>query len=256
MESNYLIYLSVVLIALVINVIAIRSTAYKGEKLTCDNYIVNSYLYFVLAVLIVILTLLMNVKFQVLERIAPLFASFIGSIIFLIVIMTLIYYFKSLNPSKSKVEIHIVWTLIFVVLSLILYPFVLLTNMSNTMNYVLGIVLAIIVVTAYLGINHGDFIVRFDWAKYLYGALIASIALTFILSITGSYTQHINVVLTYGVLLIFILLLISYNKRLIQNSKKCLEDNNPNYLDESLGLFTKIMNVFARVAKLMGKIRR
>jgi hypothetical protein len=252
---EYLMSVIVALIALVINIIAISHTAYKNEKLTCDNYIINSYLYFTLAVLIVVFTVVVNVKFQILEKIAPMLVSFVGTIIFLIAIFALFYYFKSLDPTKNKVEIHAVWTFIFVVLSIVLYPAILFTKLTNILPQVLGVVLLIIVLTAYLGINHGDWVVRFDWDKYLYGALVVLLILILLLVMTGNYTENIDIFLTYAILIIFILLMISYNKRLVENSKKCLENNNPNYLDESLGLFTKIMNVFVRVARLMGRRR-
>ena len=117
-------------------------------------------------------------------KIAPMFLSLVGSIIFLIFIFILFFYFKTLYPTKNNVQIHAVWTFIFVVLSIILYPAILFTKLTNILPQVLGVVLLIIVFTAYLGINHGDWVVRFNWDKYLYGALVILLILILLLAMS------------------------------------------------------------------------
>jgi len=252
-----LISIIITLIALVINIIAISHSAYENKKLTCNRYVLNTYLYLILAILIIVFMIVLNSNYQLLEETIPfIYGSLLGFIVQIFVIVILLSYFNILNPSKNKIQIHIVWVLIMVLLGILLYPVVLINNYYNNMGSVLGVTLLITLLTGILGNKYGDYLVRFDWDKYLYIALILSIILSVILLFTGQLNDNFDLYITVVVLIIFILLLISYNKKLVENSKKCLEHNNPNYLNESLGLFTKIMNVFTSVSKLMGRRRR
>jgi hypothetical protein len=253
---NNLMSIIIALIALVINIIAISHSAYEKKKLTCNRYVLNTYLYLILAILIIVFMIVLNSNAQLLEETIPfMYGSLLGFIVQIFVIFALFFYFATLNPTKNKIQIHIVWVLIMVFLGILLYPVVLINNYSNNMGSVLIITLSITLLTGILGNKYGDYLVRFDWDKYLYIALILSILLTVILLFTGQLNNNFDLYLTIVLLTIFVLLLISYNKKLVENSKKCLEHNNPNYLQESLGLFTKIMNVFVQVSKLMGRRR-
>ena len=252
-----LISIIIALIALVINIIAISHSAYENKKLTCNRYVLNTYLYLILAILIIVFMILLNTNHKILEKTIPfMYESLLGFIVQIFLIFALFFYFATLNPTKNKIQIHIVWVLIMVFLGILLYPVVLINNYNNNMGSVLGVTLSIMLLTGFLGNKYGDYLVRFDWDKYLYTALILSVILSVILLFTGQLNDNFELYFTVVVLIIFVLLLISYNKKLVENSKTCLEHNNPNYLQESLGLFTKIMNVFVQVSKLMGRRRR
>jgi hypothetical protein len=252
-----LISIIITLIALVINIIAISHSAYENKKLTCNRYVLNTYLYLILAILIIVFMIVLNSNYQLLEETIPfMYESLLGFIVQIFIIFALFFYFATLNPTKNKIQIHIVWVLIMVFLGILLYPVVLINNYNNNMGSVLGVTLSIMLLTGFLGNKYGDYLVRFDWDKYLYTALILSVILSVILLFTGQLNDNFELYFTVVVLIIFVLLLISYNKKLVENSKTCLEHNNPNYLQESLGLFTKIMNVFVQVSKLMGRRRR
>lgn len=244
------------LIALIINVIAITQSAYKDDKLTCDRYIINSYLYVLLAILIMFFIIVVNDRFRFIQNtLGLMFGSIIYSIIFIIALIFLMYFVKTLDPTKDTVLLHMTWTTIMVILGMLMYPIVAVSSMNNNLGTVLLIVLGIVGLTAYIGIEYGKQIFVYDWDKYLYFALLGFIILTAILMFTRKMSNSLDLFITWGVLIIFIILLMSYNKKLNENSKTCAEHNNPNYLEESLGLITKIINVFARVARLMGRRR-
>ena len=253
---NNLMSIIIALIALVINIIAISHSAYENKKLTCNRYVLNTYLYLILAILIIVFMILLNTNHKILEKTIPfMYGSLLGTILQIFIIFALFFYFASLNPTKNKIQIHTIWVLIMVFLGILLYPIVLLNKFNNNMESVLGVTLSIILLTGFLGNKYGDYLVRFDWDKYLYIALVIFILLTIVLMYTGNLNSNFYLYFTVVVLILFVLLLISYNKKLVENSKKCVEHNNPNYLQESLGLFTKIMNVFVQVSKLMGRRR-
>ena len=244
------------LIALVANIIAITHSAYENNKLTCNRYIINSYLYVVLAILIMFFIIIVNDKTYFIQRALPfMFGSLISSIVFIIALIGLLIYFKTLDPTKDKILIHSIWTIIMVLLGMIMYPVVVSSKINNNLELSIGIVFVIICVTAYLGIKFGKQLFPYDWDKYLYYALIGFIVLTTLLTITKKMNNKLDLFITWGILIIFIILMISYNKKIYENSQKCIEHNNPNYLAESLSLITKIINVFARVARLMGRRR-
>jgi hypothetical protein len=254
---NQLIAIILALIALVINVIIISHTAYKNKKLTCDRYVLNTYLYVSLAILIINLMIVVNSGTNIMENMIPmLYGSLLGVIIQLLIIFALFFYFATLDPTKDKVLIHSVWVLIMVLLGIMLYPLVLLNKANSKLGMVLLVSLSLVILSGVLGNKYGDVIVQFDWDKYLYTALIFLVVLSLGLQYSGTLNSSNYIYITWAILIVFILLLIAYNKKLVENSKTCLEHNNPNYLKESLGLFTKIMNVFASISRLMGRRRR
>ena len=117
--------------------------------------------------------------------------------------------------------------------------------------------LLITVTVVYLGIKYGDKIITFDWDKYLRIALIMLIGVYISLMFyPPNQIQTTLYILSAVSLVIFTLLLLSYNKKLTERAKECHKDNNPNYPKESMGLIIKVMNIFMDILKLMSRKRR
>lgn len=251
--SNFF-QLLLIITAIVVNVIAIKRNSYDNEyNLTCDNYILNTYLYLLSAFLIGSLILLVtseNENIQTLMiKIFDNLAFFIAYLVLLIVSFISLY---SINP-KNTILLHLVWLLIICMLSITMYFPIKLGNLANILKPAIAITIALVTITAYLGIYHGKSIVTFDWDKYLrYGIIVLILSYIVLPFVLGHENMEYAIyILSFVSLTIFTLLLLSYNKKLTERAEECHKENNPNYPKEALGLATKIINVLSDIIKIL-----
>jgi hypothetical protein len=244
--------------AVVANAIIIKQTAFKNNKLTCNDYILNTYLYVLLGFLIIstiILATFENSKMQ--NVLKTIFGSIFSIILFLIVYVGIIIWFYMIDPKDNLLLLHIVWLLCILMFSILLYIPVQFAYLQNILKPAILVTLLITVTVVYLGIKYGDKIITFDWDKYLRIALIMLIGVYISLMFyPPNQIQTTLYILSAVSLVIFTLLLLSYNKKLTERAKECHKDNNPNYPKESMGLIIKVMNIFMDILKLMSRKRR
>jgi hypothetical protein len=244
--------------AIAVNVIAIRRYAYD-EKLnrTCDDYILNSYLYVVLAFLIMGLTSSAITDSPSMSNTIVKNSSTLNLFIITIVYLGIYYVFYQTNP-KNGIQLHILWLVLILMISLFMYfPLVMISRLDKDLLYkTIGITLTIVVLTAYIGINYGNQLITTDFDKYLRWALIALIAISFAVTFipqlfSGMNYYQITMMMSIPGLIIFILLLLSYNKKLKEKADTCHKDNNPNYPKESINIFIKIVNIIMDVFRIL-----
>ena len=245
------------LLAVVANTIVIKQTAFKEDKPTCDNYILNTYLYVLLAFIIISTLLVAGYENKMIEsNIMMIFSSWMTVIIFIVSYIGLIIWFHSVDPKDNILLVHILWLLLVLYFSLLLYMPVKVAHMLNVLKPAIIVTLFVTAIVVYLGIKHGDKLVTFDWDKYLRMALMGIIISYFLLIFVPEKDKNKVIIgITIVSLIVFVLLLLSYNKKLTERAKTCYEDNNPNYPKESVGIVIKIINIFMDIARLMGRRR-
>lgn len=255
---SYFLMAMLSLLAVVANAIIIKQTAFKDDKPTCDDYILNTYLYVLLGFLIISTVILATMETGKMEKIlGTLYHSIASMILFLFIYIGVIIWFNTIDPKDNLLLLHIVWLLCILMFSVLIYPHVKLAYLWNILKPAIAVTLFITVTVFYLGLKHGDKIITFDWDKYLKWALLGLIVIYVILMFyPPNQIQTTLYILSAVSLVIFVLLLLSYNKKLAERAKECYNDNNPNYPKESMGLVLKIMNIFMNVVRLMGGRRR
>ncbi len=117
----------------------------------------------------------------------------------------------------------------------------------------LGILITIVItaVVGFIGYKFGKEFITVDFDKYLRWALVALIVASF----GGIFVNNPNYwyFITIASLIIFSLLLLSYNNTIRKNAETC---KIPNYPDESFGLIIKIVNILQDVMYLLARNRR
>ena len=265
--SNTLIKLFCCLIIVVLICVIIGNYAFKNGHLTCDHYVFNTYLYVILAILLVFIIILLNDQTGIFNSLLNLMfsgnlvQSIISFIIFIIIIAGLTYALLKIDPSNILAS-NTVWLLLILSLGIILIPTIILGRLTDVVGIAGIATLAITVLVGLLGYYFGDKIVTFNWDFYLNIALFGLIILIFIsplfiTSIEGmlSFFYIISIIL----LIIFILLLLSNHKQLKENADKCIDGQSvPNYPVESYGLFLKIINIFKELINILAirKLRK
>jgi len=255
------IFCSLVIIVLVC--IAIGHYAFKNGELTCDHYILNTYLYVILAIVLIFMLVLLNDKYGVFSGLLDFFfyssnSPIVSFIIILLLIFGLSYAITHIPP-QNIIASNAVWLLLVMLISLILIRSIYFGRVSGVVGIAGLFTIGIVVATGLVGYYYGESLITFDWDFYLTWALIAWIVV-FILGIwmvkTPSEMVNFIYLMSFASLIIFVLLLLSYFKTLKYNANKCVDGIMvPNYPLESWKLVIKMVNVFVDMIKILG-IRR
>ena len=252
-DSNLLLYIFSCLAVIVIISILIGNYAFKNGLLTCDHYVFNTYLYIILAFMLMMLVILLNDKTGFFNSILMWMGSgsFIRALLFLFIMIGILfglsYLLVTIDP-KNILASHSVWLALVLIFGIILIPIVWLGRILGVVAQAVLITIGITIVIGLLGYYYGDKIVTFDWDRYLMYALFAVIIVAFFAPMFINSPEDMITyiyVMSSVILVIFILLLLSNHKKLKENADKCIDGQvTPNYPLESWQLVIKIYQIF------------
>ena len=266
-SSNALLKLFCTLTVAVITCILIGHYAFKNGMLTCNNYVLNTYLYIILAILLIFMVVLVNDKFGIFNSFllwmseGSMFRIIVIFIIILLILGSLLFALRTVNPTNI-VASNMIWATLILFLGIFLIPTIWFGRLTNVVGMAGMLTILITIVVGFLGYFYGNEIVTFDWDKYLNYALFMLI----IVMIVGPlmFTDPNSMYLFYMsvsiiALIIFVLLLLSNHKKLKENADKCIDGKVvPNYPVESFNIFIKMLNIFQDLIRILGmsKARR
>jgi hypothetical protein len=265
-DSSALLKIFCTLVIIILICIAIGHYAFKNGTLTCDHYILNTYLYVLLAIALIFMLILLNDKYGVLNGALDFFfyssgSPFLAFIVMLVLIFGLTYALINVDP-KNILASNAIWLALVVVITITLIPTIYFGRVVGVVGMAGLFTVAIVIITGLLGYYYGDKLITFDWDYYLRIALIGLI-LVYIVGIffIRDATQAVNYIYALSIisLIIFVLLMLSYHKKLKEISEKCIDGQVvPNYPLESWQLVIKIVVVFKDLIRILGirKMRR
>ena len=264
-SNNALLKLFCTLIIIVVICILIGNYAFKNGSLTCDHYVLNTYLYIILAILLVFMVVLINDKYGIFNSFllwmsqGSMIRIIIICIILLIFLLGLSYALLKVNPNNI-VASNTIWTLLILILGISLIPTIWFGRLENVVGIAGIFTILITIGVGLLGYYYGDEIVTFDWDKYLNYALMALIGIIFIgMFIIENPETMFNFIFIISILIliIFILLLLSNHKKLKENSEKCIDGKTvPNYPVESFNIFIKMLNIFQELIRIFAMLKK
>tara|TARA_B110000967_G_scaffold205586_1_gene250433 strand:+ start:2046 stop:2771 length:726 start_codon:yes stop_codon:yes gene_type:complete len=223
------------LIGIVVLGIFTNSVDFNPIKFHCENYVLNTYLYFILSWAIVMATTVTLSKNNI--AVSDIFSGpatiliFIGSLI----LMMAVYF----TPPKLFFTKHFLYIAQIVLMGLFLYPYY-VNNKVLFKHIALSTLALLITLTIVVFIMPN--LVKDYWGAYLLigilGILIARIIEVFAnpkgVPMRSRAISYISIVL-------FSLLVMYDTKKVIVNSQNCI---NPDYINESLNLFLDSLNLF------------
>jgi hypothetical protein len=265
-DNSELLKIFCTLVVIILICIAIGHYAFKNGTLTCDHYILNTYLYVLLAFVLIFMLILLNDKYGVFNKALDFFfyssgSPFIAFIVMILLIFGLSYALINVDP-KNILASNAIWLSLVVLITIILIPTIYFGRVTGVVGMAGLFTVAIVIITGLLGYYYGDKIITFDWDYYLRIALFALIIVSFIgIFFITDATHAVNFIYAISILslIIFVLLLLSYHKKLKENSEKCIDGQMvPNYPLESWKLVIKIVNVLQDLIRILGirKMRR
>jgi hypothetical protein len=242
----------------------INRKAYDNNgKLICDNYVLSTYLYILLSFVLMGLFALIYIYTNFYGSMLKFFkSSGIGMLIFIFImyIVLLIGCFILLNkldPVKQGELLHLVWLILLLLLSILFGITVMFGMMNNTLLTALLLLVLITAITGFVGYKYGKQLLPIDFDKYLYGALIVLVVVQFgvvFLVKDKAIMEKLIYVFAFISLIIFVLLMLSYNNKIRQRAEQCnAEFNPPNYPKEAMGLVIKMLNVLQDLLVLLGR---
>lgn len=220
-------------------------------KLICDKYVLISYIYVVLGFALITIGALLEQQLQIMPRLFntdSLMVAIVAGIGLLLSLIGLSYYVKKSDPQENLASIHLAFILYCILIGMMICITLVLGARENVLNTAIFATLCIVSISGYIGYTFGNSLISVDFDKYLKYSLIAFIIwiiiAPFIIAdpVTRIYT-------TSGPgLIIFILLIFSYNNQLRKNQDNCIV---PNYPGEAIGLIIKITNTLTSIVRLL-----
>ena len=260
-ENNTTLQIICSLIIITLICIAIGNYAFKNGLLTCDHYVLNTYLYILLSVFIIYLIVLINDKTGIFNDDIVSNYGLLISIVLLIICLYLLYILHKIPPQEIF-KSNIVWLLLIIILGIFIIPAIELGRMTNVLGNAGLYTCIIVIIIGLLGYYKGDYIVRFDWDYYLYICLalligIIIIGIIYIFMYNPPLEKIIMFIYIISIisLIIFVLLLLSVHKKLKENAEKCINSNGtiiPNYPVQSFTIIIKIYNIFTDLVNILG----
>jgi len=249
-SRNKFIYFLGLLSFAIINILAINNYAYdKNGNVQCDNYVLNTYLYVILGFIIMATVILIDERFNVYANLISqhgLFAFF-GALAVMIGLVVL------LNSTTSQIMSHTYWFTLLIILGLVLSVSVQIYGHIDMNIVYMGFVITIIItaIMGFIGFKYGNLFITYDFDKYLKWALVALVIAGF----AGIFLNIPNMMLYLSIagVIIFSLLIMSYNNKVREHAKTCV---TPLYPKESFGLIIKIANLLQDVMYLLARSRR
>jgi len=234
MEKTNLLYSF--LLATIICIILLFS-AFNNFKLSCNNYLLNTYLYLILSFFIIYIYLQLLDYYKIdIKTTLLFFSSFIITLI-LIIAITL------LSPQQILLK-HFLWLLFLGFIAITFHP---LYNRINK-DLIKSTFIATILIAIILSLFAHFFpnLISFSLGPILFVALL-SVIIVQLLNLFIFKSQKNQKWISAFCIFLFSLFILYDTKVLILHQKICVV---PDYINESLGLFLDFINMFINLLSL------
>jgi hypothetical protein len=235
-------------------ILLINKHAYdENGKLVCEDYVLNSYLFTALGFCYIALGVILEQKIQLLPKVFQygILFTIIFIILYIVIMYQLFKKIRTTDPNKT-IEINIYYAIASILFGIILAITIMIGFSVDVLYPAIAITIGLTFIMGYIGYKYGSSFITVDFDKYLRYALFGLIIWSFIIVIFMRDTK--NILLYTGIpgVIIFSLLLMSYNNKLRKNSDKC---KVPNYPDEAIGLVIKIGNLLADIIRILTALK-
>lgn len=229
--------------------IATYVSATEGGKLTCDHYILNTYLYTITYLFFMMYFVMALMKYAP-KMIANL--NLIHLVIFFVLnfgsLLGVLYL-----PKEYAILKHIVGLLYIATASVILSMlFVFFDSKAIVSAVIMSIVLFVIL--SILAFNFKELIS----SKLSIAFFIVFVILVIAELIIGYFypSSLLEKAVILVVLMMICYLVLVKTKRMIENEADCEKQKGPDYVKESIGFIVSFQNILLRILQLRGRRRR
>ena len=244
-----------ILILSILILTAISNVSFKDGMPTCNNFVINTYLYLALSICVLGLCVyyfhrtLFNGNKDYVQLSKTVMKYILFLYIFSIGLIIYISYSNTFNNTNVLTN-HILWLLFIMAFSIILVPRVMSDATEKYVDESIYIVsLIFIVMSSIVYIFPSFFSKTFN---FMYTSLLISLLVIIILEVMNIFltSNKIDLInnrkmISYIAILIFSLYVSYDTKKIIELSKLCTK--YPNYPKTSISLFLDVVNLFSRI---------
>lgn len=258
-------YLHLLLAACVALLYSIKSVSFRGGKPTCDNFIVNVYLYLTMSIVVVGLSCYgynyllnspgqRNVYLPHNKVYQDMWGYIIGALLACFALVIYLATSASFDNTNFK-TVHAAWLAFLVLISISVYPYFKSAIFKDVVENALLITGTIFVVMTSIAFAMPQFFEK-SYNFMTASILISLIAIILVEVYNILFNSEPKSMLTtfrmtsYAVIFIFTLLVSYDTHRMIQLKNMCT--SLPNYPKFSTDFFLDILNLFKRIAFLGG----
>ena len=215
-----------------------NSISLNPIRFHCDNYVLNTYLYFILSwgVIMATTTTLKNLDVKLNELFSGPFTILLAlSSICLLVGLLFI-------PPKLFFTKHLLYIAEMILLGITIYPY--FVNNKSLFYHVAITTLAILVCLSLITF-FAPHIVKDSWFMYLFIALIGLVIariVEVIMTYRSKKRPKFSKWISYISIIIFSLFIMYDTKKVLVNADQCV---NPDYINESISLVLDSLNLFS-----------
>lgn len=227
-----------------------NSVSLSPLRFHCNNYMLNTYLYFILSWGIVLSTVT-----AVQYKNIPLQQIFTKPFTILLTIgcIALILGLMAIKAKTSFITKHILFILLLVLFGVTLYPLYILNK--DRFNHVGLTTIAIFLVLSTITALKPE-LISDSWSMYLFIAVIALFIARLVEIFViergddGKLSNYSRMV-SYGAICIFSLFIMYDTKQVLVNASGCkVSPFGPDYINESINLFLDSMNLFTNLYRV------
>lgn len=241
MENRILLFNTILFCCLIVSFFIYKKAYIKG-KLTCNDFILNSYLYILLSLL-----LICNVVILVDKKNALRFYRQRGFFWFLLFTsLSFLLLTMSLDPRKTIFK-HLAWLVWIITMGISMYPIYLRSKQNGVFFSSLAVTFAMVSILTSIAFYRPDMI-DLKMGPILFVLLLSGILLKIFTAIFAKRktANNISYYTSYIFVVLFSLFILYDTKKLQVNAKKCVI---PDYINESMGVFLDVLNLFSSISR-------
>lgn len=237
-NAKYFSIISAVIIALII---IIYNKAIKDGQFTCNDFILNNYLYLTLAIMLVSIFVLQFEKIPLQDLSKKYLFVFLLSLISMIGLM----FFNNIFAS------HLLWIIFLASIAYTLTPLVKILNRDKTLVKTLLSTFITLMLLSLFVYKYPEY-VNLNMHSTLMVLLFSGIIVQLVnLIFNTQYSSTLNLILSYGFIVLFSLFILYDTKMLKIKAALChAKGLSPNYPRDSLNLFLDILNLFTNYGSI------
>ena len=231
-------------------IVKIYNTAFSGGKFTCNRYILNTYLYILISLVIISLqNIVMEQQNVPVEKVFSPFMGMGGLILLFLFAIGLLFLLMSIDPRNVLLK-HSVWLVFILFLGILAYPSYLKTIEENTVIVTLMTTICILIGFSLLAFIRPD-LISLSWGPVLGFLLIGGMIgeLCFYLFNKDKKVSGRTKAFSYFFIVLFTLFILYDTKKIQVNAKNC-KTNTVDYINESLGIVLDALNLFQNIAEV------
>lgn len=256
------IILQYIAISSIIIIFFINNFAFKERKPTCDNYVVNTYLYLALSICVVGLSVftynyLLNSndtlnKYLPIDKTFEQLKSYFWPNILITFGLVIAIAFQPMFIKQGFVFQHLLWLLFIASISFLLYPYFKSFSTAQYVDEALIMTSFVFILMSLVVYFYPSFFENKEFSRKLFLSLFISLIVIIILELsfilTKNYSKSKSKYVSYFVILIFSVFVSYDTSKMLEYAKSCV--NYPNYPKASTRFFLDIVNLFVRFIRV------